>query len=120
MPNVIFVATDDFTVIEEFREYIYENGLRINVISTCEPEHSGFALSDIQNLTQSDKYRVLVDAEVCSRAKYFVGTYSSGFGRFIAAKHENYDHCYSLDIDWCHDGSLTSKYSRNVLNLGRL
>lgn len=115
-PGVVFVATDDFSVIQEFRQYISENGLRVDIVSTCEPEDQGFSVSTVRDLSSRDKYRILLDAEVCSRARYFVGTYSSGVSRFVAAKHANPDHCFSLDIEWCHDGSRTSHYSRTVLN----
>lgn len=96
----IFVATDDFRVIEEFIEICPDFW---NVRSFCSETELGFD-QRVFNMRAAEKrrkdtYRLLIDLFYLSRGEIFVGTFSSNIARFVVLRRGGVG-CYSLDIDW--------------------
>ena len=96
----IFVATDDFMVVEEFQSRCPSEW---HVFSLSSPERQGYDLLKFNTESGSRRKRemveLFVDMHFLSKAEAFVGTYSSNMGRLVALLRGGY-RCHSMDIDW--------------------
>lgn len=96
--ETFFIATDDFTVIEECRRlYRY-----FNIVTLCGPNEAGHSEASFAVLSAKQRRQatldLLVDSEVMKRADIFVGSFSSNVGRAMCLFRE--EHTYSLDERW--------------------
>lgn len=95
----LFVASDNFQVLEELENY----NSYIEYISYCEPSDNGHHQKSFNNQTmsniESQVLRLLIEIEILSLTKCFVGTFSSNIGRLVHLK-RNTLNSYSLDSDW--------------------
>lgn len=70
----LFVATDDYTVVEEFRSAVAD----LNIITTCRPAHRGSSGQNEHFMDgaicgkRAEMVRLLVDLDVCVRSSHFV------------------------------------------------
>jgi len=91
----IFVATDDYRVVSEFRELRPD----LNVVSFCDKSRKGY----FQSLKVDDRTKAwkefAVDLYYLRNADHFVGTYSSNVGKLVALLREG-ENCSSLDSEW--------------------
>ncbi len=101
--KALFVCSDSYASIEEAKQHIANRGLDIRVYTTCAPTavgHSTELLKEQFDDPYTSVLQLLLDVEVCARARYFAGTYSSNMSRFIALRHADATRCFSLDEPW--------------------
>ncbi len=99
----LFVCSDSYASIQEVQQYIAAKGLGIPVYTTCQPTalgHSTELLKEKFENQYASVLQLLLDVEICARAKCFAGTYSSNMSRFIALRHADATRCFSLDDAW--------------------
>nr|VFJ56042.1 MAG: hypothetical protein BECKDK2373C_GA0170839_10522 [Candidatus Kentron sp. DK] len=96
----LFVATDDYAVITEFRNIFPED---YRIMTFCSQERIGH---DQEHFNGKSKYErkkemidLFLDIRFLSDAKAFVGTFSSNIGRLIALFRDG-KNCHSLDCEW--------------------
>jgi hypothetical protein len=102
-PNIsnVFIATDDYSVIEEFKKICPVDW---QIITFCERNNKGYDeagfLSKNSEETKTDMISLFNDLHFLAESEYFIGTYSSNIGRLIALI-KGQDKCHSLDIkEW--------------------
>lgn len=94
----VFVATDDYSIVEELRNNYKD--YRFYTLSTS--DNKGFFYDQYASLESNAKKEhmlaLLVDVALLERGDIFVGTYSSNIGMFIGMKKEK-DKCFGIDYD---------------------
>ena len=101
LSNNVYIATDDTNIINDLKTELESNGF--NVYYNLQNNSKGF---DETAFNQADKqYRhketinVLLDMELLTHSKFFVGTYTSNLSRVVPFFLRQ-DQCISLDSDW--------------------
>jgi len=93
----IFVMTDDYAVIEEFR--LLAKGYSIH--SFCTPGQNGYHQADFNKKSQDERraafLSLMEEVEIAAASHAFFGCYRSNVSRFILLKHFNPDLCFSMD-----------------------
>lgn len=79
----VFVATDDYTVIEQLKEQYCD----LHFFTLCSPQHRGYDQRTFDAVGGKEKDREMIslfaDVEILSKAECFVGTLSSNIGMFL-------------------------------------
>jgi len=92
----IYVATDDYTVVEELRS-LYPT---INFFTNCPLDNRGYQQWTFNNLSsdkiKTDILNLLLDVEMIKASKHFSGTMSSNVGLFLAL-YKNIEECSYID-----------------------
>lgn len=97
----VFVATDDPAVIESLGGFSHYNFMyNVNSTNSASKGKHMERFKDLEGMDQA-----LADLDILSRCEYFVGTFSSQFGRLVfelmAMYHDNPGaHAMSLDETW--------------------
>ena len=93
----IFVASDDYSVMEEVRKLYPDR----QVWTLCTPTERGYdqAKADTETLKEKEKNMIALFAtiEVLNRATKFIGTYSSNIGMFMGMRNPSI--CRGVDFD---------------------
>lgn len=112
----LYVMTDDYTIIEEVRRHtkrplLYkvqtdERGwFSYHFMGTAfekeshDDRYGRFAKENIAERDRSTR-KLLEETWICTRARTFVGTFSSNVGKFIKTVHPHPQNCVSLDDEW--------------------
>lgn len=98
----IFIATDDYSVIEEFKQSC---PTRLRIFTFCDPNRNGyyqgrFDDSDVDNKKQ-EMLALFKDIYFLTESQLFIGTYSSNLARLMALI-KGKAKCHSLDIEKWH------------------
>ena len=85
LPNVLFVATDDYTSVEELRERV---GDYFDIYTNTKPENRGFSIKEYQHKADvTDKFRrtldMWIDMECLANATYFIANFESNVARAV-------------------------------------
>ncbi|WP_379683464.1 hypothetical protein [Flavobacterium procerum] len=96
----ITICTDDYNVVENFREKSPE----FSYLSFCDSARAGYfqvQYNDTKDIKRkrAEVIDVLKDANLLINSKIFIGTNSSNISRFVTLMRNNID-CYSLDTEW--------------------
>jgi len=112
----LYVMTDDYTVIDEVRKHTNKP-----LLFKVQPDERGwfsyhFMGSTFDKKKHDDRYSkftdegsrerhqstlvLLEETWICTRARKFVGTFSSNVGKFIKTVHPSPECCVSLDDEW--------------------
>lgn len=98
----IFLATDDYRVVEEFRR-ICPSRWRISTF--CKPAETGYCNVRFSRESRSVKKRrmeaLLLDLHFLVGSQLFIGTYSSNIARLVAL-FKGRENCRSLDVPHWH------------------
>lgn len=93
----LFVASDDYSVIEEVRKLYPDR----HIWTLCTPNERGYdqSKSDKETLEEKERNMITLFAtmEVLNKATRFVGTYSSNIGMFMGMR--NPEICSAVDFD---------------------
>lgn len=112
----LYVMTDDYTVVQEVRALTKKPVL----FKVQENDRGWFSYhfmgTTYDKKAHDDRYARFADEDsaarhvstlllleetwICTRARKFVGTFSSNVGKFIKTVHPNPDACVSLDDEW--------------------
>lgn len=94
----VFVATDDYTIVEELRES-YKS---YNFYTLSTPTDTGFFYDQYAALESNAKKEhmlaLLTDVTLLEQGNVFVGTYSSNIGMFIGLRKDR-EKCFGIDYD---------------------
>lgn len=101
----IFIASDDFNVINESLLYIKDNNMDFKIFHNCSPNIKGHNThyNNVKKLYFDEDYFVnlMSDIEVSKFAQHIYCTFTSNLGRFTALYNENIT---SLDIKTWYSG----------------
>lgn len=93
----LFVATDDYTVIEDLKKKYSD----WNVWTLCSPLERGYvqSVADKESFQEKDRNMILLFAtmEILNRSERFVGTYNSNIGMFQGMRNPSI--CGGVDFD---------------------
>ena len=93
----LFVATDDYSVVEEIRAHYPEWA----IWTLCTPLERGYMQSAADQECAEEKDRNMITLfatmEILNRAELFVGTYSSNMGMFMGMRNPSI--CRGVDFD---------------------
>ena len=93
----LFVATDDYTVIEDIKKKYPD----WNVWTLCSPLERGYvqSVADKESFQEKDRNMILLFAtmEILNRSERFVGTYNSNIGMFQGMRNPSI--CSGVDFD---------------------
>ena len=93
----LFVATDDYSVVEEIRAHYPDWA----IWTLCTPLERGYMQSAADQECAEEKDRNMITLfatmEILNRAELFVGTYSSNMGMFMGMRNPSI--CRSVDFD---------------------
>ena len=93
----LFVATDDYTVIEDIKKKYPD----WNVWTLCSPLERGYvqSVADKESFQEKDRNMILLFAtmEILNRSERFVGTYNSNIGMFQGMRNPSI--CNGVDFD---------------------
>lgn len=92
----IFIATDDYQVIDEFKQ------LTNSVIYyVAQPTQIGHNKSPHYNSQDKEgQQQLCTEVDFLCASEVFIGTYSSNLSRFIPLRHKDPNQCFSLDAPW--------------------
>lgn len=95
----IFVASDDFRVIEE----IQAKNPDWEVFSLCQTSRRGYVQKEFNSksadMRKNDIISFLTDIEVLRKSDYFIGTFSSNVGRLMALL-KGKETCFGVDYEY--------------------
>ena len=93
----IFVMTDDYAVIEEFRSQA--KGFSIHTF--CRSTDVGYHQNEFDRKSSDDQQAALLrfmeEVDVATNSQVFLGCYLSNVSRFIVLRHREPEVCHSLD-----------------------
>lgn len=93
----IFVMTDDFKMIEDFRNA----GRDYNICTFCEREENGYRQTEFWSLQPAEKThrvrRLIAEVEIAAASSIFLGGYKSNVARYVPLLHKHPERCFSVD-----------------------
>ncbi len=105
--NLIFVMTDDYRVVEELRRRRPAG----EYVSLCSPHDSGHDQRLFNERTPEERYaatlQLVTELEIAARGEYFIGTFSSNVGRFMALLGDR-QQTFGIDMPFCMHVQLRS------------
>jgi hypothetical protein len=100
--QTIFVMTDDYSIVNELSEL--DPTIRIKTL--CPPSQNGYFQHIHTRLPREKKVaevqQLILEAEIASQSKAFIGCYKSNVSRYIAMMHRDINSCSSVDslLSW--------------------
>lgn len=97
----IFVMTDDYQVIEDFRA----QAPGYNIATMCNPHQRGYVNQNFLRQSRIEAQREIAtlhqEVAIACASKIFVGCFLSNVSRFVALMHEHPERCVSVDVQTC-------------------
>lgn len=82
----VFISTDDYTIIENFKK----NFIEWELFTSCKPEDRGYFHKEFMEkdriIIKEEYLKLFYSIEILLKSQMFVGTYSSNLGMFIGMK----------------------------------
>ena len=101
LSNNIYIATDDTGVINSLKTEL--ESLGFIVYYNLQNDSKGFDEAVFNQTAKQHRYKetinVLLDMEILTHSKFFIGTYTSNLSRVVPF-YLGIDHCISLDNEW--------------------
>ena len=93
----IFVMTDDYRVIDDFRKV----GRDYSIHTLCRREETGYSqleFSSLDPVRKTDQIRRLIaETQIAASSDVFLGGYKSNVARFVPLWHASPERCLSID-----------------------
>ena len=98
--NKFTICTDDYDVIEEFKEEFPQ----FDFFTLCKNTNRGYSQKEYNSITDKKKIYnevldLLKDSYLLTHSKVFIGSYSSNISRFLVLQRDDIN-CYSMDSEW--------------------
>jgi hypothetical protein len=98
----VYVCTDDYSVVDEVKEYIKAEGFNWSAHTLVRPQASGFDFQGLKavdaRFSESDVVDLLTDLAIAARSELFAGTHSSNFFKVMKNLHKYQHAC--LSVGW--------------------
>lgn len=95
----VYLATDDYSVVTEMKLKYPE----YTIHTLCPESQRGYSQSNFNTVNaiqkKTETLRLLADIHHIRGAQFFIGTFSSNIGRFVAL-FKGLENCSSLDEEW--------------------
>ena len=104
----IFIGTDDYTAVEEFRRQCPQHW---QVITSCPEKKRGYnqkiMFAQTAQVINEEHLNALADVAVMVSAQHFIGNYSSNISQTVGQLRGN-KNCHTLDrhLRYCHNVSI--------------